>query len=63
MIQVIKRDGRKVEFDKEKIVNAILKAMNDVNRVNNDLAYRIANDISKIDKGELDVEEIQDLVE
>lgn len=63
MIEVIKRDGRKVEFDKDKIVNAILKAMNDVDHVNNDLAHRIANDISKIDKEELDVEEIQDLVE
>ena len=63
MIEVIKRDGRKVDFDKEKIVNAILKAMNDVDHVNNDLAHRIANDISKIDKNQLDVEEIQDLVE
>lgn len=63
MIEVIKRDGRKVEFDKDKIVNAILKAMNDVDHVNNDLAHRIANDISKIDKNQLDVEEIQDLVE
>lgn len=63
MIEVIKRDGRKVDFDKEKIVNAILKAMNDVDHVNNDLAHRIANDISKIGKNQLDVEEIQDLVE
>lgn len=62
-MKVIKRDGRKVEFDKDKIVNAILKAMNDVDHVNNDLAHRIANDISKINKEELDVEEIQDLVE
>lgn len=63
MIEVIKRDGRKVDFDKEKIVNAILKAMNDVDHVNNDLAHRIASDISKIGKDQLDVEEIQDLVE
>ena len=62
-MKIIKRDGRRVDFDKEKIVNAILKAMSDVDHVNNDLAHRIANDISKIDKDELDVEEIQDLVE
>ena len=30
MIKVIKRDGRKVEFDKSKIKNAVLKAFEEV---------------------------------
>lgn len=60
---VVKRDGRKVEFSKEKIVNAILKAMNDSDEVNKDVANRIANDISKLENSAIDVEEIQDLVE
>ena len=60
---VIKRDNRKVEFDKEKIVNAIMKAMEESNEVNKDVANRIANEISKIEKDEITVEEIQDLVE
>lgn len=60
---VVKRDGRIVEFDKSKIADAILKAMNDVNNINKDLANRIANDISKLNANEISVEELQDLVE
>lgn len=60
---VVKRDGRIVDFDKSKITVAILKAMKDVDNVNNDLANRIANDISKVDVKEITVEELQDLVE
>lgn len=60
---VIKRDGRKVDFDKEKIVNAIMKAMNDVDEINKDVAHRIANDISKLESEELNVEDIQDTIE
>lgn len=60
---VTKRDGRKVDFDKEKIVNAIMKAMDDAEEVNKDVANRIANEISKMDVEELSVEEIQDTVE
>ena len=54
---VVKRDGRIVEFDKSKIADAILKAMNDVNNINKDLANRIANDISKLNTNEISVEE------
>lgn len=61
-MQVIKRDGRIVEFDKSKVVNAILRAMQETDNVNRDLANRIANDISKLDR-QLSVEEIQDIVE
>ncbi len=60
---VVKRDGRIVEFDKSKIADAILKAMNDVDNINKDLANRIANDISKLNTNEISVEELQDLVE
>lgn len=60
---VVKRDGRIVEFDKSKIADAVLKAMNDVNNINKDLANRIANDISKLNANEISVEELQDLVE
>ena len=58
-----KRDGRIENFDKEKIVNAILKAMNHefVNDIN--YAEKIANSIEEVDKDVIDVEEIQNLVE
>lgn len=59
----IKRDNREVPFDKEKIKVAILKAMKDVDNVNNELACRIANDISKLEADKISVEELQDLVE
>ena len=62
-MNVVKRDGRIVEFSKEKIVSAILKAMNDVDEINKDVANRIANEISKLEADKIGVEEIQDLVE
>ena len=62
--QVIKRDGRVVTFNNQKIVAAILKAMN-VTEAGEDivLAAQIANAISQIDKEQMSVEEIQDCVE
>lgn len=65
---VIKRDGRKVNFDKSKIKNAILKAMENVNNYNFDLADKIASEIeNSVDKmattKSITVEEIQDIVE
>lgn len=63
IMYVVKRDGRIVEFNKEKIINAILKAMNETDNTNKELANRIASDVSKIEKDKLSVEEIQDLVE
>lgn len=61
---VIKRDGRVVDFNNQKIVAAILKAMN-VTETGEDivLAAQIANIISQIDKEQMSVEEIQDCVE
>ncbi len=62
--RVLKRDGRRVDFNNQKIVAAILKAM-DVTEGGEDivLAAQIAQDISKLDKEEMTVEEIQDVVE
>ena len=62
--RVLKRDGRHVEFNNQKIVAAILKAM-DVTEAGEDivLAAQIAHAISNIDKDEMTVEEIQDVVE
>ncbi|MBR1887098.1 MAG: anaerobic ribonucleoside-triphosphate reductase, partial [Bacteroidales bacterium] len=62
--RVLKRDGRRVEFNNQKIVAAILKAM-DVTENGEDivLAAQIAHDISLLPKEEMTVEEIQDVVE
>ncbi len=61
---VVKRDGRVVIFDKRKIVDAILKAM-DVTEGGEDivLAAEIAAAISKINVDNMSVEDIQDQVE
>lgn len=60
---VIKRDGRKVDFDKSKIENAILKAMEEVNHCNTGLACKIADEIANSSTKDMTVEEIQDKVE
>ena len=62
--RVLKRDGRHVDFNNQKIVAAILKAM-DVTEAGEDivLAAQIAHAISNLEKEELTVEEIQDVVE
>lgn len=66
MKQVIKRNGSKVDFDKEKIINAIEKAFLEVDGEITDKAHQkaleIANFVSEID-ATLSVEEIQDIVE
>lgn len=63
---VIKRDGRKVKFDKDKIKIAVLKAFIDVDGEETtyakDKARDIANYIESLDK-DMSVEEIQDIVE
>ena len=58
-----KRDGRIENFDKTKIVNAILKAMN--HEFVNDISYaeKIADSIENLEKDVIEVEEIQNLVE
>ena len=66
---VIKRDRRKVEFDKDKIKEAVLKAFNEVYPNANGDNISEANNVCKevcgsIDKlNEISVEQIQDVVE
>ena len=68
-MQVIKRDGRKVEFDKDKIKEAVLKAFNEVypnaNKDNTNDANFVCEEVcNSIDKlNEISVEQIQDVVE
>lgn len=65
-LTVIKRDGRKAKFDKDKIKVAVLKAFIDVDGEETtyakDKARDIANYIEGLDK-DMSVEEIQDVVE
>ena len=67
MRYIKKRDGRIVEFNRNKIVNAILKAFEQIDGEINDYAIEKANNIadfiSKEHRYMLSVEEIQDLVE
>lgn len=64
-MQVTKRDGRKVEFDSDKIVKAITKAFIEVypealTAEMQDFAHRVADEIGT--KGDMSVEEIQDII-
>ena len=70
MIYVIKRDGRKMPFNTEKIKNAILKAFKAVDGQISDYAETKAENIANYIEGyceeelePLSIEEIQDLVE
>lgn len=64
-MNVIKRDGRKVQFDKDKIKLAVLKAFLEVNKEETqyarDKAKEISNYIESLGK-DMSVEEIQDIV-
>ena len=67
-MNIKKRDGSIVPFDKQKIINAINKAFIDVDEVlyETDTAESIADDIEEVVslyKNILTVEEVQDLVE
>lgn len=66
-MQVIKRDGRIVLFDKTKIENAILKAFQetdgDISKDAIQVADRIADEIANFKKEKLSIDEIQNLVE
>ena len=66
MKQVIKRNGKKVKFDKEKIINAIEKAFLEVDGEVVDKSYQKAKEIAEYIESQdksLSVEEIQDIVE
>ena len=58
-MNVIKRDGREVEFDPQKIIDAISKAGD----VDEQTEQRIACEIGKIKRRKITVEEIQNQVE
>lgn len=63
---VIKRDGRKVEFDSSKIANAVIRAFNSVysNNLTDEMtafAQRIADDITE-KNSDMSVEDIQNIV-
>lgn len=66
-MKVIKRDGRKVDFDKDKIKLAVSKAFEEVDgeitQSAKDKASEIANYISNLENKKITVEEIQDIVE
>lgn len=59
---VTKRNGNKVKFDKEKIVQAISKAMNSANHYDKKIAEKIATEIENLNR-DMSVEEIQNIVE
>ncbi|KAA0257838.1 ribonucleoside triphosphate reductase [Deferribacter autotrophicus] len=67
--KVVKRDGRIVPFDYERIANAIFKAAKAVGGEDRNIANRLAIEVSKIVEekygniGVATVEEIQDIVE
>lgn len=63
--RVVKRDGRIVKYNPSKIVSAILKTMSAVGEINEDIAKKIANNVTNSINGnkEISVEEIQDKVE
>lgn len=65
MSKVIKRDGRIVLFDKDKIVSAVTKAMSSIEEMDEALALSIAKDVDAQLNGsfEISVEDIQDIVE
>lgn len=66
-MQIIKRDGRKVKFSRDKIISAVTRAFNEVDGEITSEAKRkatlIANNIEGSNKKSMSVEEIQDIVE
>ena len=65
-MKVIKRDGRAVDYNKEKIVTAIEKANKEVKpreRVTKEEIKEITKYIEELDKKRILVEDIQDIIE
>ena len=65
-MQVVKRDGSIVAFDRSKIVSAIQKANNSVDeedRISQDMIEKITRSIEQRHRSRLLVEDIQDMVE
>lgn len=65
-MKIIKRDGRIVEYNRQKIENAIMRANNDViesNRINKRQIDNIIKHIEELNKKRMLVEDIQDMIE
>lgn len=66
-MNIIKRDGKKVNFDRTKIENAVLKACRGIGRESCDnilnLGSKVENKLIKLNKEDIQIETIQDLVE
>ena len=66
-MKIIKRDGRKVDFDRNKIIKAVLAAFNEVDGEITPEAKRkatvITNHIESLNKKSMNVEGIQDIIE
>lgn len=66
-MKVIKRDGRKVDFDRNKIIKAVLAAFDEVDGEITPEAKRkatvITNHIESLNKKSMNVEDIQDIIE
>ena len=68
MLHVVKRDGRKVDFDSVKITNAIKSASEEIGRELKesefiDLTQEVIQHLEKLNLEEIDVEDIQNVVE
>jgi ribonucleoside-triphosphate reductase len=67
LTKVIKRDGRKVDFDRNKIIKAVLAAFDEVDGEITPEAKRkatvITNHIEALNKRSMNVEDIQDIIE
>ncbi len=65
-MKVIKRDGREVTYDRNKIIIAIHKANDEVplgERISDEKIHGIVSSIEKLGSNTLQVEEIQDIIE
>lgn len=65
-MKVIKRDGRRVEYDRNKIVIAIQKANDEVEpheQITEEKIYNIVASIENRGQAEMQVEDIQDIIE
>ena len=65
-MKVIKRDGREAEYDRNKIVHAIQKANNEVekeDKISEEKIYDIVASIENRKLASMAVEDIQDIIE
>lgn len=66
VVEVIKRDGKKAKFNRNKITNAVLKSWKELHEVDEEaekFAEKISHEIEAISTETLSVDEISDIVE